>query len=513
MNLSETVAELVRAAFPGLWVRTHEPDEAVAELAALCRTEGWTLAAWDLERGLARLAAPAGADGDAGPAPAVAAAAADPLATVRALPGLAAPGETAVLVLRHFHRLLGGPDVVQAVETQLARGKADRHVVVVMAPVVEIPPELERQFVVVEHELPGRDQLEAVFRGVATEPGELPRGDDLAAVLDAAAGLTRTEAEGAAALSLVRHGRVLPAALWELKSQALAKSALLGLSRGGGTFADLGGLDALKQFCGRALRPGRPAGVRPRGVLLLGVPGTGKSAFCRALGAETGRPTLVLDVGALMGSLVGQTEANVRRALALADAMAPCVLMVDEVEKALAGAAGGGRSDSGVSARLFGHLLSWLNDHESDVFVVCTANDVTALPPEFSRAERFDACFFLDLPSAREKAAIWRLHLDRYGLDPEQRRPPDRDWTGAEIRACCRLAALLDVPPSEAARQIVPVAATARESVERLRDWASGRYLSADRPGLYVRHAAGGGPDAEAGRGGRRVNRGGPSAN
>ena len=141
----------------------------------------------------------------------------------------------------------------------------------------------------------------------------------------------------------------------------------------------------MKAFCARALRPGRPPGVRARGVLLLGPPGSGKSAFCRALGNETGRPTLVLDVGSLLGSLVGQSEANVRQALRLVDAMAPCVAMIDEVEKALAGAGSGGHTDGGVSARMFGTFLTWLNDHESDAFVVCTANDVSRLPPN-SRA-------------------------------------------------------------------------------------------------------------------------------
>ena len=164
-------------------------------------------------------------------------------------------------------------------------------------------------------------------------------------------------------------------------------------------------------------------------MLLLGPPGSGKSAFCKALGAETGRPTLILDVGALLGSLVGQSEANIRQALRLVDAMSPCVVMIDEVEKALAGVARVAQADSGVSARMFGTLLSWLNDHESDAFVVCTANDVSKLPPEFARAERFDGTFFLDLPGPAEKEAIWRMYLERFGLDPDQRRPRDRDWT------------------------------------------------------------------------------------
>ncbi len=200
-----------------------------------------------------------------------------------------------------------------------------------------------------------------------------------------------------------------------------------------------------------------------------------------------GRP-LVLDIGALMGSLVGETERRVREALRAIDAMAPCVVFCDELEKALAGASSG-QGDSGVSARLFGSVLSWFNDHESDVFFVGTCNDIAKLPPEFSRAGRFDAIYFLDLPGRAEKDAIWRLYLARFGLEPSQRHPQDRDWTGSEIKACCRLAALLDVPLMEAAQHIVPVAVTAGESVERLRTWAAGRCLSADHPGLYTRAA------------------------
>ena len=240
-------------------------------------------------------------------------------------------------------------------------------------------------------------------------------------------------------------------------------------------------------------------------MLLLGPPGTGKSACAKALGNETGRPTLFLDVGSLMGSLIGQTEERTRQALRIADAMAPCVILVDELEKALSGV--GGTGDSGVSTRMFGTLLTYLSDHESDVFVVASANDISRLPPELSRAERFDGVFFLDLPGQREREQIWSMYVRKFGLDPAQRRPEDREWTGAEIRSCCRLAALLDVPLTEAATNIVPVAITAGEAVENLRQWASGRCLSADRPGTYSREGNG------MPRSGRSVHRGDPNAN
>jgi predicted kinase len=480
MTLAERLSEYVRAAFSGIWIRSYEHDDAVAEIATLCRREGWSLATWDVDRGLAVAGRPEGSN--------VVPGAADPLAAVRSLSALASADGTALLVLRNFHRYVNGAEVVQALDTALSGGKRDRTFVVILAPVVQVPVELEKQFVVLEHDLPGRDQLDAIARGVATEPGELPAGDALDAVLDAAAGLTRVEAENAFALSLVRHGRLAPEVLWEIKGGALKKSGLLTLHRGGETFAGLGGLDALKGFTRKALGSRRRAeGVRPRGVLLLSPPGCGKSAFARSLGNETGRPTLVLDVGALMGSLVGQTEERTRQALKVVDAMSPAVLFIDEIEKALAGVQSSGQTDSGVSARMFGTMLGWLSDHESDVFVVATANDVSKLPPEFSRAERWDGTFFLDLPGPAQKEAVWGMYVGRYGLDGGQRRPGDRDWTPAEIKSCCRLAALLDVPLTEAARNIVPVAVTAGESVERLRNWASGRCLSADRPGLYTR--------------------------
>jgi len=480
MTLSERLTENVRACFAGIWIQSHEHEDALLEIARLCHEEGWKLGTWDIDQGL-RFSGRANDD-------AAESASADPLAAVRALGAMADDETPSLLVLVNFHRFLSSAEVVQAVSRQIVQGKNNRTFVVILSPVVQIPTELEKLIVCIEHELPDRAQIEEIARGVATEEGELPAGVKLQRVLDAACGLTRYEAEGAFSLSLARHGRVEPSSIWELKSQTLTKSGLLSLHRGGDSFSNLGGLESLKAFCLRALRPPNDGtrSVKPRGVLLLGVPGTGKSAFCKALGNETGRPTLTLDVGALMGSLVGQTEERTRRALRIVDAMQPAVLFVDEVEKALSGVSGSGQTDSGVSARMFGSLLSWLNDHQSDVFVVCTANDVTKLPPEFCRAERFDGLFFLDLPGDEQKQAIWRMYLDLFGIEADQRLPADQSWTGAEIRACCRLAALLDVPLVQAAQNIVPVAITASESVERLRNWASGRCLSADKAGIYT---------------------------
>jgi SpoVK/Ycf46/Vps4 family AAA+-type ATPase len=165
--------------------------------------------------------------------------------------------------------------------------------------------------------------------------------------------------------------------------------------------------------------------------------------------------------------------------------MSPCILYCDELEKGLSGVASSGQTDSGVTARLFGRLLTWMNDKTSDVFFVGTCNDISKLPPEFSRAERTDGIFFIDLPHKPQRQAIWDIYRNQFALDADQPQPEDTGWTGAEIRSCCRLAALLDVTLMQAAQNVVPISVTAAESVERLRTWASGRCLSANQPGIY----------------------------
>ncbi len=460
-SLAETLRNYVAACFSGLWIETFEPDEAIREIDILCRDENWKYATWDVEQGLQQ-------NGEAQKM--------DPLTVVQTLASLS-DGETPMLlVLRNFHRFLGSIDIVQALERQIAHGKIRRAFVVVLAPVVQIPAELEKLFVVLEHPLPDKEQL----RQIATEiAGELPEEPNTRRVLDAAAGMTRLEAEGAFSLSMIEHDMLLPEPVWNLKANMLRQSSALRLYRG--EIPCLGGLNNLTRFCSRALF-NTGSGLRAKGVMLLGVSGSGKSAFAKRLGHSVHRPTLVLDIGALMGSLVGQTEAALRKALKQIDAISPCVVMIDEIEKAITT----GGNDGGVSARILGTLLGWLNDRVSDSFVVCTANDISKLPPELCRAERFDGIFFVDLPDRAARGQIWSIYEYQYGLEKRSlKRPDDTDWTGAEIKSCCRLSKLLDVSLTEAADNVVPVAATASESVHALRSWASGRCLDAARPGVY----------------------------
>ncbi len=241
MSLSKHLAEYISACFTGIWIQSAEHDDALVEIAQMCHEQNWRLAIFDVERGLQIPGQANGQPADAGGS--------DPLAAIRSINALASADSSAIPVLVNFHRLLQSAEIVQALAQQISSGKQSRAFVVVLSPIVQIPVELDKLFVVVEHDLPGREQLEQIARGIATEDGELPEGDALQTVLDAAAGLTRYEAEGAFSLSLVRHGHLAADSIWDLKSQTLKKSGLLQLHRGGERFADLGGLSAMKAFC------------------------------------------------------------------------------------------------------------------------------------------------------------------------------------------------------------------------------------------------------------------------
>jgi len=197
-------------------VQSFEHDDAIVEIARLCRQQQWALATWDIDRGLSIAGTEESPNSPLG--------ANDPLTAIKAIGSLARQVGTSLLVLRNFHRFLGSVEVVQALDTAIAAGKQNRTILVILSPVLQIPSELDRQFVVIEHDLPPREQIQQIARSIATEPGELPDDEGLGAVLDVAAGLTRVEAENAFSLSLIRHGRVTPDVLWELKAQTLKKT-------------------------------------------------------------------------------------------------------------------------------------------------------------------------------------------------------------------------------------------------------------------------------------------------
>ena len=292
----------------------------------------------------------------------------------------------------------------------------------------------------------------------------------------------------------------------------MRKAGILEIIEPKETAADIGGLSYLKTWLAKRKRAFTPEAVAyglpaPKGVLIIGIPGTGKSLTAKAAASILERPILKLDAGRLFAGIVGESEANLRRAIQTAEAIAPCILWIDEIEKGMSGSRGSGATDGGTSARVFGSFISWLQDKTSPVFVVATANDISQLPPELLRKGRFDELFFVDLPEASEREAIWRIHLAARGRDPEAF---DIDgfvkasdgFTGSEIEQAV-IDALFDSFDAGAelsggaldlaVRRAVPLSSTMAEDVRALRKWATGRA-----------RCAGGDAQASA-TGGRRV--------
>jgi ATP-dependent 26S proteasome regulatory subunit len=305
-----------------------------------------------------------------------------------------------------------------------------------LSPVQQIPPELQKDVTVMDLPLPSESEYRRILHRLVTQVRNNPdvtinlELDDNDAIVKACQGLTRSEAENALAKAIVSQqglaGQDIKSILEE-KEQIIRKSGILEYISAVEDFTGIGGLDRLKTwlrqrnegFSQKARDFGLP---NPRGVMLIGVPGSGKSLCAKAVATEWRKPLLKFDLGRVFAGLVGESEERMRRALAVAEGVAPCVLWIDELEKGLAGI--GGTGDSGVASRVFGTLLTWMEEKTRPVFVVATANDISRLPPELLRKGRLDEIFFVDLPTPHYRAEILAIHLKR-----RQRNPDDYNIT------------------------------------------------------------------------------------
>ena len=367
----------------------------------------------------------------------------------------------------------------------------------------EVPQDLEIYMSVVDFELPDRVEIKhALSKSLENAPQvdeivedreKFKEDPELARVLvDSCVGLSLFEIESVAAKSIVSKRKLDVSTMLSEKKQIIKKSGVLEYYDTSLDLNDVGGLRYLKEWLqmrGRAFSEEAKAyGLpNPKGVLIVGIPGTGKSLVSKAVGKAWNMPILRMDVGALFGSFVGQSEANMRKALKTAEAMAPCVLWIDELEKSMSSSSGG--TDGGTTARVFGSFLSWMQEKKSPVFVVATANDVSSLPPEMLRKGRFDELFFVDLPSIDDRKDIFRIHLNKLNRDVEQFNLEElagsaSGFSGAEIESSI-ISALYssfnkgrEVTSSDIVKQCgltVPLSQTMASKLEAIRKWAESR--------------------------------------
>jgi hypothetical protein len=484
---------LLRSRYGLLVIDTVEEERVPTLLRVLAGRLGVALFQWSRSRGLRRDRSDGAIYGTAEPAQALAHIAAADVPAIYHLESPAAVLRDDVLVEKlrdatHAFRHRAGAIVLSGAELELPESLRR------LAAVVPLPaPDADAFRELLEHLL--RDLGRSTRVHVEITPDEERR------LLDGLRGLTLLEAEKVLTRAIVEDGRLAAddiAHVLEAKRQIVEKEGILQYYPVEETFADVADLAGLKDWLRKRAhgiaRPDRAAEYGldfPKGVLLLGVPGCGKSLCARAIAMEWGLPLLRLDPGSLYDKYIGETERNLRRATQTAERMAPCVLFIDEIEKAFAAGDGG---DGGVAQRVLGTFLSWMQDRRADVFTVATANDVTRLLPEFLRKGRFDEIFFVDLPDAAARREIFEVHLRRRGQDPDRfdidLLVADADgFSGAEIEgaivAGLYTALAADRPlDAELVRQEIaatrPLSVVMAERIDALRAWARGRTVGAN---------------------------------
>jgi AAA+ superfamily predicted ATPase len=423
----------LRARFTFIVLITHEEERALQMITSMCEETHRTCMSWDAADGFQWVSAGTGS----------LPAARDPLAALEQIGKM--DGQIASLfVLKDFHDFWQNAQVRRKLRSLSQEMKFTKKSILVITPNPRIPDELKDEVVLEVIPLPDTDDLQKVLDELTSISGVrinlTPLGKEK--LVKAAVGLTASQAQRVFAKAIVRDG-VLDDTDIDLvtdeKKQIIRESEALEFFPFTESLDNVGGLKVLKEwlrlrdraFSDRAREYGLPM---PKGIALLGIPGTGKSLTAKMIGGLWRMPLLRLDVGALFGSLIGESEERTRRALHLAETIAPCVLWIDEMEKALAH----GGLDSGTSTRVFGTVLTWMQEKKAPVFVVATANDISSLPPELLRKGRFDEIFFLDLPTFEERKEVFGVHLRK-----RRRLPQDFDldrlagasegYVGAEI--------------------------------------------------------------------------------
>jgi SpoVK/Ycf46/Vps4 family AAA+-type ATPase len=500
MNFQTEIETLIRARYPILYVITSEEMRVQKVLVEIAAKRQKKVFEWTYSSGIV----PAGASiqSQKGRNPATK----DPLA---ALDLVIDQVEPAIFLFKDFHPFLSRSNfaVIRRLKDIALHLKNSRKTIVLISPVMEIPAELDKEITVINLPQPGKEDLaelldKAIEELRDSQQVEIDLDDEgRERLLQAALGLTLGEAENVFAKIIVKNQRLSGDHVNEVfaeKQQIIRKSGLLEYYAAEEDFASVGGLSVLKDwvnkravaFTAEARAFGLPA---PKGVLLLGVQGCGKSLCAKAVSRLWQLPLLRFDMGRMFGSLVGSSEENVRRAIAVAESIAPAVLWVDEIDKAFTGSQSSGVTDGGTTARVFGTFLTWLSEKSAPVFVVATANDVSQLPPELLRKGRLDEIFYVDLPLEEERADIFRIHLAKRHRNPEEFHLPalaaaSPEFSGAEIEEAI-ISALYDAfyAKQELATahvlatlsQTVPLARTMAEKIAEQRNWVVGRARNA----------------------------------
>jgi hypothetical protein len=482
MSFSDEFNLLLRARYPIIYIPTREEERVEATIAQAAKIQGdRAVYTWDFVDGYQ------GNPNDAGFGKR------NPLQALEFVEKLPASAP-AIFILRDFHRFLEDISISRKLRNLARLLKSQPKNLVLLSSQIAIPDDLTEVLTVLEFPLPGAAEIKTEIERLLSATGQHLESKSLDELVRSCQGLSIERIRRVLARAFALHSELRPEdveLILEEKRQTIRQTQILDFYPATEAISDIGGLDNLKDwlirrggsFSERARQYGLP---HPKGLMLVGIQGTGKSLTAKAIAHHWHLPLLRLDVGRLFGGLVGESESRTRQMIQLAEALAPCVLWIDEIDKAFSGV--DSRGDAGTTSRVFGTFITWLAEKKSPVFVVATANNIQSLPPEMLRKGRFDEIFFVGLPTQEERKSIFSVHLSRlrphnlkqYDLDRLAYETPD--FSGAEIEQTLIEAMHIGFSQNrdfttddilESASQIVPLARTAKEQIDFLQDWAA----------------------------------------
>ncbi len=487
MDPQREIEVLVRAKYPILYVVSWEERRVEEVIKAVAAKLDRKMHTWSVTQGMSPVVQRASGPAKASNLP----------GELEALAQVHESGEYTLFMLRDFHPYMKDTRVVRLLRDLAGRLRSRAQTIIIVSPVLNLPVELEKDITVLEFPLPQSEDIEAqiadVIEAVKDNPNiDTELEDDMREMLvRSAQGLTMDEIESALARALVEDKKLTVDKIIEEKKQIVRKTGMLEFYPSASKLSDVGGLDLMKEWLTKRSKSFTDAAIEygvpyPKGVMIIGIQGCGKSLVAKAVSTAWNLPMLKMDVGRIFGSLVGQSEDNMRRAIRIAESLAPCVLWIDELEKGFAGMSSGGVSDSGTTARVFSTFLTWMQEKTKPVFLIATGNNVEALPPELMRKGRFDEIFFVDLPDKAEREEIFKIHLKKRNRDPKKFKVKELaelsfGFSGAEIEQLVigalnhaffedREVTFKDIK-EEAGKQI-PLSRMMAEEVAYLRDWA-----------------------------------------
>ena len=482
MNFEDEFTLLLRACYPLIYLPTNEEERAEKAIAAATKKVGQrNVFIWDFVNGYQENPNNTGY-GIRNPLQA--------LEFISKMPAKAG----GVFILRDFQRFLEDIAISRELRNLARTLKSQPKNIIIIAPQIQIPEELAEVITVVDFPLPNAVEIKTEISRLISATGQNLDQQLLDELVRAAQGLSTERIRRVLTRAIATNGKLEPEdveLILEEKRQSIRQTQILDFYPATEQISDIGGLDNLKSWLlrrgGAFSEQARAYGLpNPRGLLLVGIQGTGKSLTAKAIAHNWHLPLLRLDVGRLFAGLVGESESRTRQTIELAEALAPCILWIDEIDKGFAGL--DGKGDSGTTSRVFGTFITWLAEKKSPVFVVATANNIRTLPPEMLRKGRFDEIFFVGLPTKDEREAIFEVHLAKLrphnlgNYDIKRLAYETPEFSGAEIEQTIIEAMHIGFSQNrdfttddilEAASQIVPLAKTAQEQIEFLQKWVA----------------------------------------